>query len=106
MHENKQARLRKKGWKVGSAAEFLGLSDDESAYIDMKVALGEKLRKRRRSEGLTQVELARAIESSQSRVAKMEAGDPTVSIDLLIKSLLALGVSKREVGRTISRSAQ
>ena len=105
MHENKQARLSKKGWKVGSAVEFLGLTEDESAYIEMKLALGQKLKERRRSEGLTQVELARAIESSQSRVAKMEAGDATVSIDLLIKSLLALGVSKREVGRTIARSA-
>lgn len=104
MHENKQARLRKKGWKVGSAAEFLGLTEDESAYIDMKLSLGEKLKERRRSKGLTQAELARTIESSQSRVAKMEAGDPTVSIDLLVKSLLALGVSKREVGRTISRT--
>jgi transcriptional regulator with XRE-family HTH domain len=51
---------------------------------------------------LTRAELAKAIEFSQFRVAKMEAGDPTVSIDLLVKSLLALGVSKKELGRTIS----
>jgi transcriptional regulator with XRE-family HTH domain len=53
------------------------------------------------SKKLTQAELARILNSSQSRVAKMEAGDPTVSIDLLIKSLLALGVSKKELGRSI-----
>jgi DNA-binding XRE family transcriptional regulator len=102
MRKHKKERLAKKGWKTGSVAEFLDLSAEESAYIEMKLALSEKLRERRRRKKLTQAELAKAIESSQSRVAKMEAGDPTVSIDLLVKSLLALGVSKKELGRTIS----
>ncbi len=102
MDKRKKKRLAKKGWKTGSVAEFLDLSAEESAYIEMKLALSEKLRERRRRKKLTQAELAKAIESSQSRVAKMEAGDPTVSIDLLVKSLLALGVSKKELARTIS----
>ena len=102
MDKRKKEKLAKKGWKVGSVAEFLDLSAEELAYIEMKVALSEKLRGRRQRKKLTQAELAKAIESSQSRVAKMEAGDPTVSIDLLVKSLLALGVSKKELGRTIS----
>ena len=102
MDKRKKEKLAKKGWKVGSVAEFLDLSAEESAYIEMKLALSEKLRERRRRKKLTQAEPAKAIESSQSRVAKMEAGDPTVSIDLLVKSLLALGVSKKELGRTIS----
>ncbi len=102
MDKRKKEKLAKKGWKVGSVAEFLDLSAEESAYIEMKLALSEKLRGRRLRKKLTQAELAKAIESSQSRVAKMEAGDPTVSIDLLVKSLLALGVSKKELGRTIS----
>ena len=102
MDKRKKDRLAKKGWKSGSVAEFLDLSDEESAYIEMKLALSEKLKERRRRTKLTQAELAKAIESSQSRVAKMEAGDPSVSIDLLVKSLLALGVSKKELGRTIS----
>lgn len=102
MDKRKKERLAEKGWKTGSVAEFLDLSAEESAYIEMKLALSEKLRERRRRKKLTQAELAKAIESSQSRVAKMEAGDPTVTIDLLVKSLLALGVSKKELGRTIS----
>ena len=92
----------KKGWKFGSAEEFLDLSEEEVAYIEMKLALSEKLKKRRIRKKITQAEFARLIHSSQSRIAKMEAGDPTVSIDLLIKSLLALGVSKKELGRSIS----
>ncbi len=102
MDSRKKARLAKAGWTTGSAADFLNLSDEESAYIEMKLALSRKLRERRMANKLTQSELADALASSQSRVAKMEAGDPTVSIDLLIKSLLVLGVSKKELARTIS----
>ncbi len=102
MDKGKKARLEKKGWKVGTVAEFLDLTVEESTYIEMKLALSDKLKERRLRKKLTQAQLATAIESSQSRVAKMEAGDPTVSIDLLVKSLLALGVSKKELGRTIS----
>lgn len=102
MDKRKKEKLAKKGWKVGSVVEFLDLSAEESAYIEMKLALSRKLRERRLCRKLTQVELAKAIESSQSRVAKMEAGDPAVSLDLLVKSLLALGVSKKELARTIS----
>lgn len=102
MDKRKKEKLAKKGWRVGSVAEFLDLSAEEVSYIEMKLALSEELRAWRRRKRLTQADLAKAIESSQSRVAKMEAGDPTVSIDLLIKSLLALGISKKELGRTIS----
>ena len=102
MDKRKKAKLAKRGWKTGSVAEFLNLSAEEVAYVEMKLALSKELKERRVRKRLTQKELADAIESSQSRVAKMEAGDPTVSIDLLVKSLLALGVSKKELGRTIS----
>ena len=102
MDKRKKAKLAKKGWKTGSAADFLELSAEESAYVEMKLALSESLKSKRVRKRLTQAQLAKAIESSQSRVAKMEAGDPTVSIDLLVKSLLALGVTKKELARVIS----
>lgn len=102
MDKRKKACLPRRGWKASTVQEFLGLSSEESAYIEMKLALSEKLKEKRTRKKLTQAELARAIRSSQSRIAKMEAGDPTVSIDLLVKSLLALGVSRKELGRAIS----
>ena len=104
MRESKRKRLTAKGWKIGSAAEFLGLSPEEAAYIELKLRLADGLRKRRLKSDLTQQELAKAVRSSQSRVAKMEAGDPTVSVDLLVRSLLALGATRREVARIISSS--
>ena len=97
----KQKQLERKGWKFGTADEFLGLSAEEVAYIELKLALSDALKAKRVSKKLTQAEFALVMKSSQSRVAKMEAGDPTVSIDLLVKSLLALGVSRKELGRSI-----
>lgn len=101
MKQSKRARLESRGWKIGSTEEFLGLTNEEAAYVEMKLALSEKLKERRQRKGMTQSELAKLVRSSQSRVAKMEAGDPTVSMDLLVKSLLALGVSRKELGRSI-----
>jgi DNA-binding XRE family transcriptional regulator len=102
MKASKRAKIESKGWKFGPAEEFLDLSSEEVAYIEMKLALSEKLKERRQRKRITQAQLAKLMHSSQSRIAKMEAGDPSVSIDLLMKSLLALGVSKKELGRSIS----
>jgi hypothetical protein len=35
----------------------------------------------------------------------MEAADASVSLDLMVKSLLILGVSRSEVGRVIAKAA-
>ncbi len=102
MKKAKRSRLESAEWRVGSAKQFLGPSDDEAAFVDLKLALARSLRSRRERKGMTQMQLATLIESSQSRVTKMEAGDRTVSLDLLVRSLLAMGTSKRELARIIS----
>jgi predicted XRE-type DNA-binding protein len=101
MREEKRKRLERKGWRIGTAEDFLGLSSEETAYIELKLRLAEGLRQRRTRKKLSQVELAKLVRSSQSRVAKMEAGDPSVSIDLLVKTLLALGASRKELAEVI-----
>ena len=103
MRATKRRRLQAKGWKIGTAREFLGLSGEEDAYIALRLKLADGLKARRTERGLTQVQLARAVRSSQSRVAKMEGGDPTVSLDLLVRSLLALGTTDRELAQIIAR---
>lgn len=103
MDERKRKRLEARGWKVGTAKELLGLSDEEEAYIELRLKLAEGLKARRVDKGLTQIELAKVVQSSQSRIAKMEAGDPTVSLDLLVRSLLALGASNKELAKIIAR---
>lgn len=103
MKKTKKEALERKGWKVGTAAEFLGLTEQESALVELKLALSRSLRERRTARGLSQTALARELKSSQSRVAKMEAAHPSVSVDLLVRSLFALGASSKDVGRVLLR---
>ncbi len=102
MDKNKRMRLEAKGWKVGSVEEFLGLTAEEATYVELKLALSRQVRDYRRAKNLTQTEMARLMKSSQSRVAKIETGDASVSLDLLIRSLIALGATRRELGRMIA----
>lgn len=101
MDKEKRERLEKAGWRVGSVQEFLGLSDAEAAFIDIKFNLRALLKERLAEQGLTRVELARMLESSQSRVAKIEAGDPSVSLDLLVRALLATGARARDIAAAV-----
>jgi len=102
MDPDKRKRLEKKGWTVGSAEEFLGLTKAEIDYVKMKLALSNALSQHRKESKMTQAELAHRLKTSQSRVIKMEKGDPTVSIDLLIRSLLILDIPKKHLADIIS----
>ena len=104
MKQSKRRRLEAQGWKFGSAKDLLGLTDEDVEFIELHLSLAALLTKRRKSLGYTQTEVADLLGSSQSRVAKMEAGDPSVSVDLLIRALLALGANRRQVGRAIGSS--
>lgn len=102
MKKEKQARLEKAGWRVGGSRDFLGLSDAESALVDIRMALANVLRRARSDRRVSQAALAKQLGSSQSRVAKMEAGDPSVSVDLLVRSLIVAGSTSAEIGKAIS----
>jgi len=102
MRTAKRKRLTARGWTLGDTREFLGLTDEEAAFIELKLALADSLRQRRLKRGLTQTQLAKRLESSQSRVAKMEAGDRSVSLDLLVRSLLVVGTTRKELAKIIA----
>jgi len=106
MKQAKRKKLEAKGWKVGTAAEFLGLTPEEEAFIEMKLSLSRSLKEMRRRKRISQENFAKLIKSSQSRVAKMEAGSASVSIDLLVKSLLALGASQKDLAKAISSKSK
>jgi DNA-binding XRE family transcriptional regulator len=97
----KKRKLENAGWRVSDAREFLNLTPDESAFVEIKLALARRVRELREEHNWTQAEFAKRVGSSQSRVAKMEAADPTVSVDLLVRSLLAAGADRRELGRVV-----
>ena len=99
----KRQRLEAAGWHVGDAADFLELSPEDVAFIEMKLSLGRRLREFRLSQKLSQQNLAKKINSSQSRVAKMEAGDPSVSLDLIVRTLLAMGATREDVAIALAQ---
>jgi predicted XRE-type DNA-binding protein len=103
MRSDKRRKLERAGWAIGDAADFLRLSDDERRFIETKLALAAGLRQWREHLGLTQTEVAKRFRSSQSRVAKMEAADKTVTTDLLLRSLYRLGAGRRDVARLLSQ---
>jgi len=102
MKQAKQKKLEAKGWKIGTTADFLELAPEEEAFIEMKMSLSKSLKELRLHKRMSQVAFAKLIKSSQSRVAKMETGSASVSIDLIIKSLLALGASQKDLAKAIS----
>ena len=106
MRKEKRARLESAGWRVGSVRDFLGLSKAEEALVELKLTLSRSLRERRAKRRLSQHQLAKLLGSSQSRIAKMEAGDPSVSIDLLVRSLLAMGASHKDLARAIAHDSK
>jgi len=103
MDKQKAKRLRAAGWSVGNASDFLELTPEESEFIEFKLALANKVKALRQEKGMTQVEMAKAIGSSQSRIAKLEAGDASVSTDLMLKSLFSLGAKRKDIPHGSSR---
>jgi DNA-binding XRE family transcriptional regulator len=101
MEIEKQQRLARKDWKVGEASDFLDLTPEESVIIEMRLALSRGLKERRKTL-MTQAELATKISSSQPRVAMAENGDSSVSLELLIRAMLATGASPQEIGQIIA----
>jgi hypothetical protein len=101
MDKRKRAKLRAAGWTVGTPREFLRLSDEEAAFVEFKLALSKTLQALRAAQELSQVDVARRLQSSQSRVAQMEASDPSLSVDLLVKSLFRLGAQPGDIAKAL-----
>lgn len=101
MDKKKRLQLEEKGFHAGSTAEFLELTPEEEAYIDIRLDISSMVKSQRAQRGWTQEQLARALGSSQSRIAKLEGGDPGISLDLMIKALLRLGTSKMQIGKVL-----
>ena len=102
MKNEKRRKLEAAGWRVGDVREFLDLTAGEAEFVEIKLDLARRLRELREEQHLTQAQLAQRVGSSQSRVAKMEAADSTVSVDLLLRSLLAAGADRKELGRVVA----
>lgn len=101
MDSAKRQRLQAAGWTVGNTSEFLGLTFAEAELIELKVKLALLLKKQRKIQNLSQNALADLMGSSQSRIAKIESGDPSVSLDLIFRALLTSGATRKELAEAI-----
>jgi DNA-binding XRE family transcriptional regulator len=101
MDADKKAKLEAKGWTVGAVTDFLDLTPEETILVEIRLALSKSL-KARRQKVMTQRELAAKTGSSQPRIAKAETGDDSVSVELLIRAMLATGATTKEIGLVIA----
>lgn len=101
MDAKRRQKLEAAGFRVGTVAEFLELTAEEAALIDLKLSLGTLVRSVRKRAKLSQQGLAGRLHSSQSRVAKLEAGDASVSLDLIVKAAFAAGAKKSDLANAI-----
>ncbi len=99
MEKGKIRKLKDAGWKMGSVQDFLELTPEENAFVEVRVALFEAFQKIRKEKQMTQKQAAKLLKTSQSRISKMESGDPSVTLDLMIRSLVALGARKKDFSR-------
>ncbi len=104
MKKTTRAKLERAGWAVADAAQFLNLTPEEQQFVELKLALAMGVRQLRERQGLTQAALAKRLGSSQSRIAKMEAADASVTLDLLMRSLLGIGATANQIAKLIKNS--
>lgn len=104
MKPEKKRRLEDRGWRVASAEDFLELTPEEAAMVELRLKLADAVKLLRKDKQLTQTQLAKLMGSSQSRVAKLEAAADSVSLDLLIRSFLAMGATTDDLASVIGSS--
>lgn len=102
MKTDKLSRLQAAGWEVGGAEDFLQLSEEESRLVALKLSLISAVKESRHKHKLSQVDLAQRMKSSQSRIAKIESGDSSVSLDLIVRALIASGATTRDIQRAFT----
>lgn len=104
MNPQKRKALEAAGFRLGDAGDFLDLTEVERAIVDVRLEFSRRIREARAAHGLTQADLAHRMKSSQSRVAKLEAAAPDVSLDLMLRGFLAAGGTLADLARVFRRS--
>ena len=91
MDAAKRKVIEAAGWKVGDAADFLEMSDQERQLLDTRVKLALAIRQQREALHLSQKQLGALLKTSQPRVAKIERAASDVSMDQLIRAFTMAG---------------
>jgi predicted XRE-type DNA-binding protein len=102
----KKARLEAAGYKFTTVGDWLGLSGEQRQLAEFRARVVAELRRRRAVRGLSQSALAKLLGSSQSRVAKVEAGAADVSLDLMLRAFFAVGGRVEDMAAAASGPAR
>ena len=107
MDAAKRKVIEAAGWKVGDAADFLEMSDQERQLLDTRVKLALAIRQQREALHLSQKQLGALLKTSQPRVAKIERAASDVSMDQLIRAFtMAGGKIEVKTRKTKTRNRQ
>jgi len=108
MDKKVQSALEEAGYRFMDAADFLELTEEERQLVELRMVIRRKIRFQREKLNMTQQQLAKKMNSSQSRVAKMESGASDVSLDLMFRGFFAAGgrLSDLAPGKTVRKSKQ
>lgn len=107
MNENTRRALEAAGHHVTeSAAEAMGLPAWHDTHWEILEDLRRAVREKRMSAGVTQAELARRLGVKQPNIAALEGNDPRISMDAMVRAMLALGATRAELGRAIGNGAK
>ena len=101
MDTKKRKQLEAAGYQITDSADWLGLTPQEQAIVNMRVNFALEIERVRKASNITQRELADKIGTRQSGVARMLNNPTTATIDSLIKTLLALGASPKRIAALI-----
>jgi predicted XRE-type DNA-binding protein len=102
MTPEKRQRLESAGFRVGDAADFLGLTPEENEMVEVRVSLARLVSDLRRSTRMTQKQLATRIGSDQARISRLESADQLVSVDQMLEVAFALGASRKDIADVLA----
>ena len=98
----KKKRLEEAGWTVGDYGDVFGLTAEDRAFVEMRLAAAREVDRLLSKQKVTQKELAARMGTRQPSISKMLREPAEATFDFLFRALLALGATPQSIGLAIS----
>lgn len=97
MDAERKKKLEAAGWKFGDYADFLGMTPEEKAIVEIRLAATREMERLRAENPISQEELARRMGTKQPNVSKLFKNPGNATLDTLFRALLALGSTPKKI---------
>lgn len=97
MDAERKKKLEAAGWKFGDYADFLGMTPEEKAVVEIRLAATREMERLRAENPISQEELARRMGTKQPNVSKLFKNPGKATLDTLFRALLALGSTPKKI---------